>query len=139
MVQEYPDHEYESRRRRLPVTADDDGNAYESAGRYAGAWRDSGVRKTRRAANWTAAVLIAGVAATSGYFVHATASSPFGPASVGTSGNTGATQQPGTATTHGQKPSLTHPVVTSSGSGVTVGGSGSGGSGGGSATTWRDN
>ena len=136
MAQEYPDQDYQRGRRRLPATADDDGNSYQSAGPYAPAWRDSGVRRTRRASNWTAAALIAGVAATSGYFVHATANSPVGAAS----GTTGVTQQ--TVTGHGHKPSLTHSVVTSSGSGVTVGGSGAGGaggSGGGSATSWRDN
>ncbi len=143
MAQEYPGQEYQSGRRRLSATPDDDGSADRPAGRYAPAWRDSGVRRTRRAANWTAAALIAGVAATSGYFVHAAANSPVGAAS----GTTGVTQQ--TVAGHGHKPSLTHSVVTSSGSGVTVGGSGSGGSGsggsgsggsgGGSPATWRDN
>jgi hypothetical protein len=131
MVQEYPDQEYRSGRRRLPGAAADEGPGYESAGRYAPAWRDSGVRKTRLASNWTAAALIAGVAATSGYFVHAAA-----PPAGSTSGTAVVTQQ---AAGHGHKPSLTHSVVTSSGSGVTVGSSGSGASGGGGATSWRDN
>ncbi len=139
MVQEQGDQQHQSGFRRLPGTPDyDDGAAYEPAGRHAPAWRDYGVRRTRRASNWTAAALIAGVAATSGYFVHAAASSPAG-STGGATSSTGVTQQPGTATVHGQKPSLTHSVVTSSGSGVAVGASGPGGSAGGATTTWRDN
>ena len=133
------DQEYQSGRRRLPKPAAEDRTSYESGDRYAPAWRDSGVRRTRRASNWTAAALIAGVAATSGYFVHAAAVSPAGLTGSTTSGTTGVTQQPGTASAHGQKPSVTHSVVTSSGSGVTVGSSSSGGAGAGGATTWRDN
>jgi len=99
---------------------------------YARSWRDASLRRTRRASNWTAAALIAGVAATSGYFVHAAAT----PAASTTS-----VTQTGSLAGHGQKPSVSHPVVTSGGSGVTVGSSGSstGGSGGGATATWRDN
>jgi hypothetical protein len=134
MAHEYPDREYQSARRRLPGTGDDDGTAYELASRYAPAWRDSGMRRTRRAANWTAAALVAGVAATSGYFVHAAAN----PSVSSTNPTPGVTQLQ-TVTGHGHKPSLTHAVATSSGSGVTAGSSGSGRSGGGGPTTWRDN
>ncbi len=42
------------------------------AGRSAVASRAEGVRRVRRASNWTAAALIAGVAAASGYFAHQT-------------------------------------------------------------------
>ena len=42
------------------------------AGRSAAASRAEGVRRVRRASNWTAAALIAGVAAASGYFAHQT-------------------------------------------------------------------
>ena len=38
----------------------------------AAAGRADGVRRVRRASNWTAAALIAGVAAASGYFAHHT-------------------------------------------------------------------
>jgi hypothetical protein len=130
------DQEYQSARRRLPEPSADDRTRYESGDRYALAWRDSGVRRTRRASNWTAAALIAGVAATSGYFVHAAAPAPAGSAGGATSATTGAVHS---TAGHGQKPSVTHSVVTSSGSGVTVGSSSSSGTGGGSTTTWRDN
>ena len=39
--------------------------------RQAGTTRDRGVHGVRRVSNWTAAALIAGVAATTGYFAHA--------------------------------------------------------------------
>jgi hypothetical protein len=74
--------------------------------------RDAGVRRTRQISSWTAAALVAGVAAGSGYFAHAAAMP-----TVSTNGSTGQ----GVVGRTGQKPSLTHPVITSGGSGVTVG------------------
>ena len=74
--------------------------------------RASGVRRVRRASNWTAAALIAGVAAATGYFAH---HQP--PAAPATSQVTGV---PGAAGVSPQKPSLNTPVATSGGSGVTV-------------------
>jgi hypothetical protein len=135
--QDSPDEGHPAGRRRLPAPADDTWQAYDSGTRHGSARRDAGVRTTRRASNWTAAALIAGVAATSGYFVHG-AATPAG--SPGTA--THLIQQPGAATGHGQHPSLSHPVATSGGSGVTGGSSvtgGSGGTGGSGATHWVDN
>jgi hypothetical protein len=114
-------------RRRLPGAASDDWNSDDgwqdgdSGAQYGPAWRDTGVRRSRRASSWTAAALIVGVAATSGYFVHAAATPAAAPA-----GTTSVTQQPGSVTGHGHKPSVTHAVVTSGGSGVTAGSDGSG-------------
>jgi hypothetical protein len=95
--------------------------------RGAGA-RRSGVRRVRQASNWTAALLIAGVAATTGYFAH---HAP--PATPATSAVTSVPG--GTAATGAHKPSLSAPVATSSGSGVTVGT----GPGGTRIVTYRDN
>lgn len=123
---------------RLPDPADDTWRAYDSGARYGSARREAGVRTTRRASNWTAAALIAGVAATSGYFVHAAATTPSGSAG----GTTQLIQQPGVATAHGQHPNLSHAVVTSGGSGVVAGsgaGGAAGGTGGSGATGWVDN
>lgn len=77
----------------------------------AGMTRDSGIRRTRRASTWTAAALIAGVAATAGYFAHAS------PAAAPAGVTTG-TPATGTATHH--KACLAAPVATSGGSGVTT-------------------
>jgi hypothetical protein len=82
----------------------------------------------RQASNWTAALLIAGVAATTGYFAH---HAP--PATPATSAVTSVPG--GTAATRAHKPSLSAPVATSSGSGVTVGT----GPGGTRIVTYRDN
>jgi hypothetical protein len=116
------DHDYGAGRHRLPGY-DNDAGARIS--------RDDGVRRVRRMSNWTAAALVAGVAVTSGYFAHAAtvASQQASPAGTVSTGQPG---QAGTAVP-GHKPSLTHPVVTSGGSGVTAGASGStgGGAGGG--------
>lgn len=102
--------------------------------------RDAGVRQARRVTGWTAAALIAGTAASAGYFAHVAAP----PA-----GTTAGTSVPGSA--QGSVPGagqhrLTHTVVTSGGSGVAAGGSATGGaagggtsSGSGGAVTWRDN
>ena len=75
--------------------------------------RVSGVRRVRQASNWTAALLIAGVAATTGYFAHHAA--PAAPATGAVTSVPG-----GTAATGAHKPSLSNPVATTSGSGVTV-------------------
>ncbi len=134
------DSDHSSGRRRLPGY--DDWAAADARSQKARVGRDEGVRRVRRMSNWTAAALVAGVAATSGYFAHAAtvaAPSPApgysGPASTGGQG----------ATHSGHKPSVTHPVVTSGGSGVTAGsggasGAGSGGAGsGGAGSGGRDN
>jgi hypothetical protein len=82
-----------------------------SAPRRAGMTREGGVRRMRRVSNWTAAALIAGVAATTGYFAHA--SQPAAP----TVGSTAGTATTGTGT-HKACPAA--PVATSGGSGVTA-------------------
>lgn len=115
-------------RKPLPGRGDD---AWRTGARdttSATAWRDSGVTRVRRASNWTAAALIAGVAVTTGYFIHAASALP----AVTTSTQSGAVQ--GSA----HQPSLGHHVVTSGGSGVTVGSSG-GAQGSAGSLTWRDN
>ena len=108
---------------RYPRGADYMGDYRRGAGA-----RVSGVRRVRQASNWTAALLIAGVAAATGYFAHQ--APPAAPA-------TGAvTAVPGApAATGAHKPSLSAPVATSSGSGVTVGT----GPGGTRIVTYRDN
>jgi len=100
---------------RLPGYDDDTG--YQ---RDAGPWRGAaspragGVRRLRRASNWTAAALIAGVAAATGYFVHpAPPAAPTVTTVTGTAPGTGSTAGPG-------KPTLSSPVATSTGSGVVV-------------------
>jgi hypothetical protein len=120
--------QYSAERRRLPGYEAGGLPGFEAAARR----RDDGVRSARRATNLTAAVLIAGVAVTTGYFAHAAAT---GTALTG-SGGTVQQGQAGTVSGHGTH--LTHPVVTSGGSGVAVGGSGGGGGAGGSAAGWRD-
>jgi len=100
---------------RLPGYDDDTG--YQ---RDAGPWRGAaspragGVRRLRRASNWTAAALIAGVAATTGYFAHhAQPAAPAVTTVSGTAPGAGSTAGPG-------KPTLSNPVTTSTGSGVVV-------------------
>jgi hypothetical protein len=66
----------------------------------------------RLASNWTAAALIAGVAAATGYFAH---HAP--PATPATSS---VTSVPGGTAVNPHQPTLTAPVATSGGSGVTV-------------------
>jgi len=124
------DQEYRGGRSRLPGPDDGDWMASGTSAGQAATRRDAGVRQTRRVSNWTVAALIAGVAATSGYFAHAAAT----PA-VSTVGTT----QQGAVSGGAQKPSLSHAVVTSGGSGVTVGSSGGAGGAGGGTVTWRDN
>jgi hypothetical protein len=92
-----------------------------------GITRVRGVRQARRAANWTAAALLAGVAAATGYFAH----HPAAPAQTAGTGGASAT------TVRGGHIAVTHPVVTSGGSGV-VAGTGPGGTAG-SARHWTDN
>ena len=76
--------------------------------------REGGVRRVRRISNWTAAALIAGVAATTGYFMHA--GQPAGPA-AGTTPGTAGTATTGTGA-HKACPAA--PVATSGGSGVAM-------------------
>lgn len=99
----------------------------------AAARRDAGLRMTRRLTTWTAAALIAGVAASVGYFAQHPATT-VGAGSVATTS--------GAAAVNGHKPAIGHPVVTSGGSGVTAGVTGGGTGGAGSAggtLTWHDN
>ncbi len=114
------DHDYQEQPGwvRLPGY-DEDPPHSPSAGYSRGGTRDAGVRRVRRVGNWTAAALIAGVAAATGYFAHHAA--PAAPATSVT-GVPGSTTRgvPGSTTAGVQKPSLSAPVVTSSGSGVTV-------------------
>lgn len=100
---------------RLP--GDEDDTRYQ---RDAGPWRGAaspragGIRRLRRASNWTAAALIAGVAAATGYFAHH--SQPAAPAVTTVAGTA-----PGSASTAGPgKPNLSAPVASSTGSGVVV-------------------
>jgi hypothetical protein len=89
---------------RLPAHDNEDDNA-----RGPGRARASSVRPVRRASTWTAATLIAGLAAAAGYFAHHT--QPAVPATTVTRG------APGSASTAGgHKPALPSPVATSSGS-----------------------
>jgi ferric-dicitrate binding protein FerR (iron transport regulator) len=74
--------------------------------------RASGVRRMRRASNWTAAALIAGVAAATGYFAHHQPAAAPATSTV--------TTVPGGTAVSPQKPSLNTPVATSGGSGVTI-------------------
>jgi hypothetical protein len=134
------EHNREAQPGRVPLPRFDNSSSVQQAAIA----RDGGIRRLRRVSNWTAAALIAGVAATSGYFAHA---NPVAPA---TSAIT-ATAPTGTGTLLGttHKPSVSSPVATSGGSGVTVGTSGSAGGGGGgtsgsvggggTVSTWLDN
>ena len=75
--------------------------------------RDGGVRRVRRVSNWTAAALIAGVAATTGYFAHASQ-----PAAQAVGAATGTAPTTGAGAHHKACPAA--PVATSGGSGVTA-------------------
>ena len=69
-MQEYDD----TGRRRLEPQGDDDWTTNTSvARRRAVRRRDAGIRQTRRISAWTAAALVAGVAASAGYFAHTVA------------------------------------------------------------------
>lgn len=113
---------------------------YERPG-PAPAGRADGVRRVRRASNWTAAALIAGVAAATGYFAHHT------PPAVSTAGTTTQAPTAGQGTVAGHRTAAvprqaSAPVVTSGGSGVAIGsapGTGTAGSAAGQTITWRDN
>jgi hypothetical protein len=107
------DHEAKPGYRRLPrhdsPYPDDTPVAWQ-----AGVTRDGGVRRMRRVSNWTAAALIAGVAATTGYFAHASQ-----PAAT-TAGSTPGTAGKATTGTGTHKACPAAPVATSGGSGVTA-------------------
>jgi hypothetical protein len=88
-----------------------------SFARQAGMTRDGGIRRVRRVSNWTAAALIAGVAATTGYFAHASqTAAPTAGAPAGTAAAAGSA----TAGTGAHKACPAAPVATSGGSGVTA-------------------
>ena len=123
------DHDYQEQPGWVRLPGYDEDPPYSrSAGYSRGGTRDAGVRRVRRVSNWTAAALIAGVAAATGYFAHHPA--PAAPATTSVTGVPGSTTSgvpgsttsgvPGSTTAGVQKPSLSAPVVTSSGSGVTV-------------------
>jgi anti-sigma factor RsiW len=125
-MQEYDD----VGRRRLSPSAEDDWTAADRATRQrAVGRRDAGVRQTRQVSGWTAAALVAGVAAGAGYFAHAAATPTVLTSGAAVQGAAGSTAQ---------KPSLTHPVVTSGGSGVTVGTSAGSPRPGGGTVQWQD-
>ena len=105
--------------------AGDDYYAGHPAELRAARYRDGGVRHARHVSNWTAAVLVAGAAAASGYFAHA-ATAPV---------VTGASQPGTTVSGTGQKATVAHPVVTSGGSGVVAGQNGLNGQ----AVAYQDN
>ena len=91
--------------------------------------RDSGVRAMRRTSTWTAAALIAAVAATTGYLAHAMPAASTGGTTVGqtTTTHSGAKHS---GTVKSGAPRVSGPVVTSGGSGVAAGRAGGGGGGG---------
>jgi len=108
----------EPERRRLPRFDEP-----PAGWRYAPVWqpvdpRDSGVRRTRRASNWTAAALVAGVAVTTGYLAHNS------PASTGTSGPAKSRNHTTKPAVQAPAPAVQAPVVTSGGSGARGGGGG---------------
>jgi hypothetical protein len=80
--------------------------------------RESGIRASRRASGWTAAALIATVAATTGYLAH---SIPGATTSASTT-STGIVTHAGKSTAvRSGAPAVNGPVVTSGGSGVASG------------------
>ncbi len=84
--------DYDARgRRRLDPPAEDDWAAGSATRRRAVERRDTGVRQTRRISSWTAAALVAGVAASAGYFAHAAmpAGTTSGTSATGTASGTG--------------------------------------------------
>lgn len=129
---------------RLPG-ADDQDMGYDAAWRAAAPSRtvherkNRGIRESRTAANWTAAALLAAVAAATGYFAHHPATQAAGTARYtqsGTSTSGAAVHGPGSHA------AISQPVATSGGSGVAAGpGTASGGAAGRSAvgaSGWRD-
>lgn len=122
------DHEGTTGYRRLPPP-DPSYPDHTSFARSAGMTRDGGVRRVRRVSNWTAAALIAGVAATTSYFAHASqTTAPTGGATTGTAGTA-------TAGAGAHKACPAAPVATSGGSGVTAAMPASGNCAGGSSGT----
>jgi hypothetical protein len=119
------DHDYEERPgwARLRGYEEEDISYPRSTARA----RADGVRRVRRASNWTAAALIAAVAAATGYFAHHPPSATPATSSVAA--------VPGAAAAGHGKPVLNAPVATSGGSGVTV----TTGPGGVKTYTYRDN
>lgn len=104
------------------------GEQYGPPGGYwpPGFHRDSGVLRSRRASTWTAAALIAGVAATTGYLAHAIPGTGGSTTGTGTGTGTGTAKPAGKSTVvKPGTPAVTTPVATSGGSG------GAGGAGGG--------
>jgi len=88
--------------------------------------RDSGIRASRRASGWTAAALIATVAATTGYLAHSIPGTTTGASTT----TTGIANHAGKSTgARPGAPAVTGPVVTSGGSGVAAGSVASGGGG----------
>jgi hypothetical protein len=118
------DHDDEERPGWVRLPGYDDDAPYP---RSAASARAGGVRRMRWASNWTAAALIAGVAAATGYFAHHPPAATPATSSV--------TAVPGGTAAGPHKPALSAPVATSGGSGVTVGT----GPGGAKTYTYRDN
>jgi hypothetical protein len=106
------DEEYHQRTGWVRLPADDDERASAPG---SGRAQAGSVRRVRQASNWTAATLIAGVAAAAGYFAHHP--QPAVPAAP-----TVTPGAPGSASTASPaKPALTSPVATSRGSAVNQG------------------
>jgi hypothetical protein len=102
---------------RLPSDTDD-----RLAALPAAASRADGVRRVRRASNWTAAALIAGAAAASGYFAHHTPPATSAPASTTQAPPAGQVPMAGHgAVASPHQASGSAPLVTSGGSGVVAG------------------
>ncbi len=123
------DQDYEERPEWVRLPGYEDAPDPRSAARA----RAGSVRRMRRASNWTAAALIAGVAAATGYFAHHPPAAT--PATSSVTAVPGGTAMTGGTAVGPHKPTLTAPVVTSGGSGVTVGT----GPGGVKTITYRDN
>ena len=97
--------------------------------------RDRGVRSSRRTSTWTAAALIAAVAATTGYLAHSMPSTSTGSGSTG-GGYTTSKQSGHSGAAKHVAPGVNGPVVTSGGSGVA--GAGRSGNGSGGAGGWSE-
>jgi hypothetical protein len=101
------------------------GEEYWPSRDHAGNAGGHGIRASRRASNWTAAALIAGVAATTGYLAHEIpASGSGGTGGTGGTGTSGAAAKPAAkpGTVSPSTPAVSKPVVTSGGSGAAGGG-----------------
>ena len=86
--------------------------------------RDRGIRASRRTSTWTAAALIAAVAATTGYLAH---SMPTATTSGTTVGHTTTKHTGQSGSVHSGAPGVSGPVVTSGGSGAVGAGRSAGG------------